>query len=66
MTGPVVRLVFSLRSQLKAAREANQRLLLHVARQEAVIANLQADVAGYERMTRALMETAPSDVGDLA
>lgn len=66
MTGPVVRLVFSLRSQLKAARKANQRLLFHVARQEAVIANLQADLEAKERMVRALMETAPTDVRDLA
>lgn len=35
--GPVVRLVFSLRKQLKVCREANQRLLLHVARQESTI-----------------------------
>lgn len=61
----VTRLALSLRSQLKEAREANERLRFHVARQDAELANLQADIAGYERMTRALMETAPSTIEEL-
>ena len=65
MTGPVVRLVFSLRRQLKAAREANCRLLMHVARQEAVIANLQADRTSMAQIVRALSETCPSTIEEL-
>lgn len=61
----VTRLALSLRKQLKEAREANARLRFHVASQEARIAMLEADIAGYERMTRALMETAPSTIEEL-
>ena len=65
MTGPVVRLCLRLRKDLKAAREANQRLLFHVARQEAVIANLQADRTSMAQIVRALSETCPSTIEEL-
>lgn len=63
---PITRLALRLQCDVKAARDANQRLLMHVARQEAVIANLTADIAGYDRMVKALSETCPSTIEDLA
>lgn len=72
MTGPVVRLVFSLRPQLKTAREVNQRMALHIARQEAVITEAIArrdealdDLAAQERVVQLLMQSCPSDVEEL-
>ena len=54
-----------LRQQLKEAKDDNRRLLGHVAKQEARIANLQADIAGYERLVKALSETCPSTIEEL-
>lgn len=44
----------------------NERLLAHVACQEARIALLETDIAGYERMVKALMEIAPSTIEELS
>lgn len=80
MTGPVLRWALSLQRRLHIAKAAHQAALGAVARKEAelrdvryqrdealsLVTDLRADLEAQEQIVRALMETAPSDVGDIA